>query len=127
MWIILHPPDSEYTFFIVIASVVQKLLTRETRISNTKLISPRYHINTTYECSAFQKGGCFQPCLKQYYVFYLHISLKGKSFRHIKKLIKQHDHYTGAPCVGDNKSPLKCAVLSHNNATDISSFEGVCT
>ena len=31
---------------------------------------------------------------------------------HIKKLIKQHDHYTGA---GDNKkATLKCAVLSHN-------------
>ena len=25
---------------------------------------------------------------------------------HIKKLIKQHDHYTGAPCAGDNKRPL---------------------
>jgi hypothetical protein len=42
---------------------------------------------------------------------------------YITKLIKQHDFYTGAPCAGDNKRPLKCAVLSHN-ATDISSFEG---
>ncbi|CDQ60446.1 unnamed protein product [Oncorhynchus mykiss] len=25
---------------------------------------------------------------------------------HIKKLIKQHDHYTGAPCAGDIKRPL---------------------
>jgi hypothetical protein len=25
---------------------------------------------------------------------------------HIKKLIKQHDHYTGAPCAGDNKRPF---------------------
>ena len=31
---------------------------------------------------------------------------------HIKKLMKQHDHYTGALCAGDNKRPLKCAVLS---------------
>jgi hypothetical protein len=29
----------------------------------------------------------------------------------INKLIKQHDHYTGAPCAGDNKKPLKCAVV----------------
>ena len=25
--------------------------------------------------------------------------------------IKQHDHYTGEPCAGDNKRPLKCAVV----------------
>jgi hypothetical protein len=30
---------------------------------------------------------------------------------HIKKLIKQHDHYTGAPCVGDNKIPQMSQVL----------------
>ena len=30
------------------------------------------------------------------------------------KLIKLHAHYTGAPCVGDSKSTLKWAVLSHN-------------
>ena len=39
--------------------------------------------------------------------------------------IKQHEHYTGAPCAGDKKRPLKCVVLSHN-ATDISIFEGEC-
>ena len=39
---------------------------------------------------------------------------------HIKKLIKQHDHYTGAPCAGDNKRPLKCAVLSHNTMPQMS-------
>jgi hypothetical protein len=33
---------------------------------------------------------------------------------HIKKLIKQHDHYTDATGAGDNKRPLKCALLSHN-------------
>ena len=33
---------------------------------------------------------------------------------HIKKLIKQYDHYTGAPCAGDNKRLLKCLVLLHN-------------
>ena len=27
-------------------------------------------------------------------------------------LNKQHDYYTGAPCAGDNKNLLKCAVLS---------------
>ena len=26
----------------------------------------------------------------------------------------QHDHYTCAHCAGDNKRPLKCAVLPHN-------------
>jgi hypothetical protein len=26
---------------------------------------------------------------------------------HIKKLIKQHDYYTRAPCAGDNKRPQK--------------------
>jgi hypothetical protein len=31
---------------------------------------------------------------------------------HIKKLIKEHDHYTGAP--------LKCAVLSHNTMPKMS-------
>ena len=25
---------------------------------------------------------------------------------HIKKLIKQHDHYKSEPCAGDNKRPL---------------------
>jgi hypothetical protein len=45
---------------------------------------------------------------------------------HIKKLITQHDHYTGAHCAGDNKRPLKCADLSQHNVTDISSFEGAC-
>ena len=46
---------------------------------------------------------------------------------HIKKLIKQHDHYTGAPCAGDIKRTLKCAVLStQHNATYVSSFEGAC-
>jgi hypothetical protein len=41
---------------------------------------------------------------------------------HIKKQIKQQDHYTGAPCAGGNTRPLRCAVFSHN-ATDVSSFE----
>ena len=42
---------------------------------------------------------------------------------YIKKLIKQPDHYTGAPCAMDNKrTNLKCAVVLHNNATDVSSF-----
>jgi hypothetical protein len=31
---------------------------------------------------------------------------------HIKRLIKQHDHYTGAPCAADNKRQLKYAVVS---------------
>jgi hypothetical protein len=31
---------------------------------------------------------------------------------HIKKLIKQHDHYTGAPFAGDNKK------ATQHNATD---------
>jgi hypothetical protein len=44
---------------------------------------------------------------------------------HIKKLIKQHDHYTGAPCAGGTKRPLKCAVLSQHIATDVSGFEGL--
>ena len=40
---------------------------------------------------------------------------------HIKKLIKQHDHYTGATCAGDKKkATLKCAVLSHNTMTPLS-------
>ncbi|XP_071200971.1 CTD small phosphatase-like protein 2-A isoform X3 [Salvelinus alpinus] len=30
---------------------------------------------------------------------------------HIKKLIKQHDHYTGAPCAGDNNRPQMSQVL----------------
>ena len=34
-------------------------------------------------------------------------------------LIKQHDHYTGAPCAGD-KATLKCAVLSHNTMPQMS-------
>jgi hypothetical protein len=32
---------------------------------------------------------------------------------HIKKLIKQHDHYTGAPCAGNNKRPLSNVQLCH--------------
>uniref|UniRef100_A0A8C7H8J6 Zinc finger protein 865 n=1 Tax=Oncorhynchus kisutch TaxID=8019 RepID=A0A8C7H8J6_ONCKI len=32
---------------------------------------------------------------------------------HIKKLIKQHDHYTGAPCAGDNKRPLQNVQFCH--------------
>ena len=32
----------------------------------------------------------------------------------IKKLIKQYDNYTGAPCAGDNNRPLYCAVLLQN-------------
>ena len=31
---------------------------------------------------------------------------------HINNLIKQHDYYTGAPCAGDDKRPLKCAVVT---------------
>ena len=38
---------------------------------------------------------------------------------HIKKLIKQHDHYTDAPCAEDNKSPWK----TQHYATV---FEGAC-
>jgi hypothetical protein len=41
---------------------------------------------------------------------------------HIKKLIKQHDHYSGVPCAGDNKRPM-CSFVTQHNATD---FEGVC-
>ena len=39
---------------------------------------------------------------------------------HIKKLIKQHDHYTGARCAGDNKRPLSkmCSSVTQHNATD---------
>ena len=39
---------------------------------------------------------------------------------YIKWLIKQHDHYTCAPCAGENKRPLKCAVLSHNKMPQMS-------
>ena len=42
---------------------------------------------------------------------------------HSKRLIKQHDHYTGALCAGDNKRPLKCAVLSHNIMSQMSQVE----
>ena len=39
---------------------------------------------------------------------------------HIKKLIKPHDHYTGAPSAGDNKRPLWNVQFGHT--TDVSSF-----
>ena len=39
---------------------------------------------------------------------------------YIKKLIKQYDHYTGAPCAGDKRPLLKCAALSHNIMPQIS-------
>jgi hypothetical protein len=46
---------------------------------------------------------------------------------HIKKLIKQHDHYIGAPCAGMIKGHSKiCSFVTQHNATDVSSFEGAC-
>ena len=40
---------------------------------------------------------------------------------HIKKLIKQHDHYIGAPCAEDIfLGHFKCAVLSHNTMPQMS-------
>jgi hypothetical protein len=41
-------------------------------------------------------------------------------------LIKQHDHYTCAPLLGDSKSSKTCSFVTQHNATDFSSFEGVC-
>ena len=40
---------------------------------------------------------------------------------HIKKLIK---HYTGAPCAGDNKRPLKGAIVT--TQCQMSHVEGAC-
>jgi hypothetical protein len=45
---------------------------------------------------------------------------------HIQKLIKLHDHYTGAPWAEDNRRSLKCAVLSHNTMLQMSQVEGAC-
>ena len=43
------------------------------------------------------------------------------------KKLHKHDHYTGAPCAGDNKRPLKCAVLSHNTMPQMSEvLKGAC-
>ena len=42
-------------------------------------------------------------------------------FSYIKKLIKQHDHWTSASCAGTIKGHSKCAVLSY-----FSSFERAC-
>jgi hypothetical protein len=39
------------------------------------------------------------------------------------KLIKQQDHYTGAPCAGDNKRPLNFLQLCHNTMPQSSSRE----
>jgi hypothetical protein len=39
----------------------------------------------------------------------------------IKKLNKQHDHYTGAPCAGGTlKGHTKCYVLTHNTMPQMS-------
>ena len=45
---------------------------------------------------------------------------------HINKMIDQHDHYTGAPCTGDNNNTLKCAVLPHKTMPQMSQIEGAC-
>ena len=50
-------------------------------------------------------------------------NLSTRQVWHIKKLIKQHNHYTCAPCAGDSKM---CSFVTQHNATDVSSFEAVC-
>jgi hypothetical protein len=40
----------------------------------------------------------------------------------IKKLIKQHGYYTGAPWAGGHSK--MCSFVKQNNATELSSFEG---
>ena len=45
---------------------------------------------------------------------------------HIKKMIKQHDHYTGAPCARVSERPLKmCSLVTQHNAKDVLCFQGV--
>ena len=51
---------------------------------------------------------CAQLCLHPYWWAFLLCQDNSSTWQvwHINKLIKQHDHYTGAPCAGDNKSLL---------------------
>jgi hypothetical protein len=73
--------------------------------SNEKLITFFVQIMALFFSSYTQKAYFSQMLCTNLFTS-LFVSISPLPLWHIKKLIKQHDHYTGAPCAGDNKRPL---------------------